>query len=549
MTGSSAWAATLLLSAAAAGAGPAPEVDAQRPNVVRSLVVSGATAYDTQTLWSIVRLREGRPLNRAPEDVAATLETRYHDDGYPAARVTAEWDADSGRLALAVDEGRLAGVTVVGVSGAAAAHALVVADLTAGAVLREADVEAALDRIARASHGAVVAQGEGWDVEPTPEGPRLALRLAAPAASVHLRLRQPPGYAAYNRVDGVAPWLGVEALVHDRVSYNHLGLYAGGAHGTASGATRFALGARRGFGAGGRVWLGYEFHDLLDTDDVFRGPGLQETARTLLLRESFRDYYRRRGHEAWAFVRWGDGRGHLGINYRADDYASVTSHADVSLFRHSHTPRPLPPIDPGSMRSLVATLRWSSLGTLFDDARGEVASFLLPSSYRAADDPLAGVVLEGSVEVAGHGLGGDFEFTRAIGSFRSERPVVGRLSLGSRLLVGVTAGAPPAQRRFALGGRNALPAFELKAFPGQNIVVGTLELTWQTPSPWPAPAVFYDGGAAWGPAGVASGWKNDVGAGLKWPGTGHVVIRSDVSFAVGRKDAKPVVQAGLEARF
>src|SRR5262249_16157053 len=149
--------------------------------------------------------------------------------------------------------GRLAGVTVTGVSGPAADRALEVAGLETGSVLREAAVDAALDRISRLSQGAVVAEGEGWGIEPTPDGPRLALHLEAPSGSVGLRFTQPPGYAPYNRIDGVAPWIGVGARLNDRVSYNHLDLYAGGTYGTASKATRFALGARRPFGRGGPV--------------------------------------------------------------------------------------------------------------------------------------------------------------------------------------------------------------------------------------------------------------------------------------------------------
>jgi hemolysin activation/secretion protein len=113
--------------------------------------------------------------------------------------------------------------------------------------------------------------------------------------------------------------------------------------------------------------------------------------------------------------------------------------------------------------------------------------------------------------------------------------VAGPISLGARVIAGFTDGAPPLQKRLALGGRYAHPAYERKEFPGENMLAGTIEFTWHQPSPWPAPAVFYDGGAVWGEATAASGWRSDVGFGLRWPGTGRVVVRADFSFALGHR--------------
>ncbi len=518
-----------------ASASVAATPGAEAPRIVR-LEVTGVSAYEAVELGRILQVKVGASLTRDPAALAAVLEERYRDDGYPAARVAASWDASTGRLALSVDEGRLAEVAVEGVRGRAAERAQRTAGLAPGSVLREADIESALDRLAEKTRGAVVAAGSpGWDVAQTPAGSRLTLRLAAPVGRIKPRLHQPPGYAVYNRIDGVAPWLGVEALVFDHVSYNHLSLYGSLTHGTASGATRFALGARRGFGPGGRLWLGYEFHDLADTDDVFRGSGLQEALRTLLLRSSFRDYYRRRGHEAYAFLRLAEGCAHLGLSYRADEYESLVSHADGSLFNRSRTPRPNLAIDAGPMHSLIATARWARGSVLFDDAGAETASFLLPSLYGTLPDPGYGIRAGASLEIASRGLGGAFTFTRAIAALRTEHPVAGPISLGTRLIAGLTDGAPPLQKRLALGGRNALPAYGLKEFPGENMIASTIELTWHQPSPWPAPAVFYDGGAVWGEATAASGWRSDIGFGLRWPGTGRVVVRADFSFALGHR--------------
>src|SRR5262245_12519153 len=92
--------------------------EAEEP-VVRDIEIRGADAYSREALLRIIRLRPGAPLHRDAATVAASLETRYHDDGYPAARVRGDYDPDTGTLELSVDEGRLAQVVIPGLEGRA----------------------------------------------------------------------------------------------------------------------------------------------------------------------------------------------------------------------------------------------------------------------------------------------------------------------------------------------------------------------------------------------------------------------------------------------
>jgi len=434
---------------------------------------------------------------------------------------------------------------VEGVAEPVAQHAREASGLQAGVILRDFDVTTAFDRIGAASAGALEpAEEEAWSVAPSPEGAHLTLRVTSRPAQVHLSLAQPDGVPLYNRIDGIAPWLGVDALIHDRVAYNHLGLYARASYGFASHDPRFVAGARRGFGAGGWLNLGYEFHDLTDSDDLFRGSALQETLRTLLFRSSFRDYYRRRGHEAYVFSRLSP-RAHVGLNWRSDRYESVVSHADGSLFHKSEPARPNSEVQPGLMRSLVATLRWSSQEPLVGGPAAEHESFLVRSLYGLNAEPLAGVRVEGSFEWASpRRLGGDFDLQRFITDMRTAHRFGGPFELTTRLLLGLGSSALPPQRRFALGGRSTLPAYDFKEFSGgARMVVANLEWRYHLPSPWPTPALVYDAGALWGGPQPGSGLRSDIGLGLRWPSEGRVLIRADVAVALSDRRAAASVRA------
>jgi surface antigen Omp85-like protein/surface antigen-like variable number repeat protein len=493
--------------------------------LIRRIELKGVTVYSTDETLRIVRLREGDPLRREPGLVAQSLETRYHDDGYPAARVAGSYDAEGGTLLLAADEGKLAEVVIEGLSPRGAASALAEAGLTPGTVLREEDIGAAFDRIADASHGALRV-GE-HRIEPGPEGVRLVLKperahvaLAPLIGAGDLRSAR-----RFNRVDGFNPALGIEVTVLDAVSYNHLRAYAVGDYGFSSEKLRHAEGVTRPFLRGQRLTLGYEHHDLTATDDLYRAPGLEEAPGTAIILGEYADYFRRQGHEAYAFVRLGS-RSEVGLSWRGDDYSSLPVATGSS--------DPNPPITEGRMRSLVATARFTSAGDLHPSASSERASFLQRDLYGVSQEPPRALRAEATFEVASpDALGGDFDFRRFIANLRGHVALSHRTALDARLLVGLTSGTVPLEKRFSLGGVGTLRGYALKAFPGGNITLVTAEGRVDPGRWWPRFAVFYDGGDAWDSGVTGAGWKSSVGAGIKWPAAAAVFVRVDVARAVG----------------
>lgn len=520
----------LLLGAALAATASAEVTPPDAPEI-RDIEIQGATAFDRDAVLRIIRLKPGDKLRREAAAVASALETRYRIAGYPAARVAGSFDPETGVLTLAVDEGRLAEVVIEGLSGKAAARARQELELELGDVLKEPSIFDSLDRLERASEGAVRPRGEPpFTVEPTPQGARLTLQLESRRAQVAFRPGGPGVAGLYNRVDGIAPWAGVEATLHDRVSFNHASLYAAGGYGFAAERAGYLLGVRRSFGREHRLNLGYELHDFTDSDDVFRARGLEQGDTLVFSFTTSQDFHRRRGHEAYAFARLGK-RAHLGLSVRSDTFSSLPVTSDGHLFS-SAEPRPNPPVEEGLMRSALATLRFASRGGLFKGAFSERRSFLVRNPYGTPFEPLHVWRLDATLEAARPDLlGGSFSFTRFIAHLRRHHGISARQSLVARGLLGLSAGDLPPQKRFALGGPGTLRGYDLKEFIGERMALATVEWTFFPRSPFPRLVLFYDGGLTWGERGEGSGFKNDLGFGAQWRTSGSY-LRVDVAFAL-----------------
>src|SRR5438093_12888599 len=133
---------------------PATQARADQPRVA-DIQIRGAEAYDRSAVLRIIRLKPGDTLWRDAAAVAQALETRYHVQGYPAARVSGSFDAATNVLALDVDEGRLVAVEVEGLGGKAHRHALKVLDLESGKVQKDRYVPKAMSTQVNSSHGAM----------------------------------------------------------------------------------------------------------------------------------------------------------------------------------------------------------------------------------------------------------------------------------------------------------------------------------------------------------------------------------------------------------
>ncbi len=503
----------LILGAASAAADEAPRI--------RSIEAEGVSAYTPAQLQGILRVEPGAALPRPPEAMAKTLESRYRIDGFPAARVRASYDAETGALRVRVDEGRLAEVRAEGLSPGAAERAVRAVDLEAGRVLREGDVWSAFDRLEETSGGALL-RGD-FRVEEAPGGARLVFEPRTRVLAASASIAAFAGAGRRNRVDDWTQPLGVELTLFDRTHYNHTRAYARAAYATGPADWRWHLGVQRPFFAKDRLVLGYEHHDVTDSDDLWRGAGLDEAWGEAIWTDSFSRYYARRGDEGYAFLR--ASRLHLGVSFRSDRYASRPVVADAD--------EPNPPVVEGRMRSLIGTLRYEMGGELFDEPAHERESFLMRSLYGSATTPPRALRFELSLEIADAGaFGGELTFTRVIASLRGRRILGARHHLDGRVLLGLGDHRLPAQKRFVLGGVGSLRGHPYAAFDGEDLLLLTGEYGFDPGHGLPRLVAFYDGGSVWSDGVSGAGFKSGIGAGLRWPATGGAFVRLEVARAL-----------------
>ena len=441
------------------------------PEIVREIVVAGASVYEGADVTRILRQAEGQPLRAAPEALAARLESRYHIDGYLAASVTASFEG--GRLLFTVDEGRLAEVRVEGVQGASARRAVGAADLVPGRVLEQAQVWDALARIEKrvrrraqarrrsALHGGADTRGGAPRAARAPDpgeddGPA---RGPAGRRAVQPRRRalpRPPGRAHRPRHRDLRSPAPLDARLL----------------GFSSDKLRYALGAARSL-FGKKLVLGYEYHDLTDTDDTWHKRGLEEGTGGIINTQSTSDYFRRVGHLAFAFAHAAPGL-ELGAMFHFDYYTSLPVTTDDSLIGYSE-PRVNLPVEEGRMRSLVLAAGWASRGALFPTETAKRRSFVQRNLYQLGVTKPEGVRVEATLEVASPDFGSDYDFTRLIGNVRTHHELGPRFVLDTRLVAGSTTGDPPSFKRFYLGGVGTLRGYEPKQFDGTEMALFTVE--------------------------------------------------------------------------
>jgi len=518
--------AAALILVLLAGRVSAQEPEPESPRLV-AIDAPGAMAFTAQQIRNILRLKLDAPLFRDPTAIARSLEIRYQDEGYPAARVSGAFDPATGTLTLSVDEGRLLEVTVKGLEGGAAAQAVRAAGLQPGGVLRSADIDVAFGRLEEASAGALTPGSYALERD-AEGGVRLSLEpMIERRVKVSPRFSLNRASGRINRVDGFAFPIGAEITIRDRRAYNHTVAYGVPAYGWSSHDWRYAVGVSRPFGPGGPVTLGYEYHDMTDSDDLFRLVGVDEARGASVSTEIGREFFKRQGHEAYAFARLSK-KAQLGVTFRSDDYTSLPVTNGSSEAN--------PEIDAGLSRSLIGTLRFSSAGPLFERRSTERHSLLQRSLYGLFHEVPRQLRSEATFEWASADtLGGDFSFRRLLVNTRYHLPLGPRHDIEARLLLGVAGGETPRQKRLALGGTGTLRGYAFKAFTGDSMALTTLEYSVKPGRQIPRLSAFYDGGQMWRNA-PDERWKSDVGIGLRWPPNSDLFVRVDFARAVFDKD-------------
>jgi hypothetical protein len=261
----------------------------------------------------------------------------------------------------------------------------------------------------------------------------------------------------YNRVEGLFLGLGSEKKFYWDGSKVVSG-YGSAGYAFRIHRWRLNLGLDREFATENALYeTGVEGHSLTDTKDEWIMKLGENNAVAILWHEDYRDYYTREGFSLHA-ARYTKERGfatQLRVDYRIDDYSSLSKETDWSLFRSSHSFRDNPAVEEGTMHSIVGT---AGLSTLERTGRRTVGWNILATAERGGD-----------------AFGGHFNFTQVVVDVRRFQPLSDYDNINVRLRVGSLEGDYVQQKSFEIGGANTLPAYGYKEFGGNRMLLGNFE--------------------------------------------------------------------------
>jgi len=261
----------------------------------------------------------------------------------------------------------------------------------------------------------------------------------------------------YNRVEGLFLGLGSEKKFNwdGRREFNSYGSIGWGIR---SHTWRGNLGIARQFpigitGGDELFEIGAEGYSLTDSKDQWLIGVHENTAAAILIHEDFRDYFQRNGYSAHvAYYSQNDYlKTEVKASYLVDKYASLGNNTEWSLFGGDKLFRPNPPIDDGSMRSVLTSV---GISTQSNSARG-------PEGWS----------LYGSFEYGPRSLGGNFDFDQYVLDVRRFQPLSSYDNLNFRLRAGTSDGFLPVQKSYDLGGLGTLNGFPFKYVTGNRMIL------------------------------------------------------------------------------
>jgi hypothetical protein len=324
----------------------------------------------------------------------------------------------------------------------------------------------------------------------------------------------------YSAVDALAPAIGITTTIFDHRHFNHTFINAAVSYKFGHDAAGYSVGVERPLFRGPRLVLGGEFHDMTASDDLWRISPLEQSLVALGFKNTFRDYYRRRGEQVFSVFEMG-GNNALSAIVRWDRHEPLANGTDFSFFRGEDEFRPNPPVVDQHVNAVVLGY---SLDTRGMSGAGQADTYerhLRDDLFGFGRRQQPGLAIDWTSEIAGHGLGGDAEFDRHIFTTRGYLSFTPRQLWSARSILGFSNGTLPLERRFGLGGIGSVHGYAFKEASGDGLAlfntVYRIALTPPRRGDEPVVAVhaFYDLGKITGPLGGSrSDWLQGIGVGF-----------------------------------
>jgi len=260
-----------------------------------------------------------------------------------------------------------------------------------------------------------------------------ALARARDDVGAVLRVAADPGYFHYDRVDGL--YLGLAPVVRPSP-----GLIVSPQLGYAFGrdAWAYRAGVQALVSPDQRLWVGGDVHDEALTWPTLISSSYNPTFRALVARVDPHDYYREKGFSLSLGARI-QGRAQLDVRYVDGTQSSLDTVSGFSFRSSRFPPRPNPPIVPGHLRALSASVSFDSRNLLRSGG----------ADYRL--DGRSWTRLTLAAEVAAPSvIPDDFAYRRFTAHLERQQPTLGLGVTTVTLAGGLATGNVPPQRYFTV---------------------------------------------------------------------------------------------------
>lgn len=475
--------AVLCLAAGAAAGQPVAQVPAagQPASVLNELRLEGATVYKRDDVLWLLKLREGAPLPEDADNIARALQERYERDGYSEARVRGAFDA--GRLTLTVDEGRIDDIDIRGVSENDAARFKQRVGIEAGDIFNRRVIGRATEALIAESGGAL-SVGAPRRSQPS-QGLSAASEVVLERRGGHNVLVIPLRWNRsdtdgvlgsgredlYSPADGFSPAVGFSTTIFDHRHFNHTFLDGYVSYKFGRDDPGYSAGVERPLFRGpARLFVGGEIHDVTASDDWWRISTFEQALVSVAFKNSFRDYYRRRGAQVFAVLRGGS-HNEISAMARWDRHEPLPNATSYSFFRDDAAFRPALRVADRHLNAIVLGYTFDTRPLTGAGNRATYVRHLKDSLYGSRTRQNAGLRLDWTSEIAGRGLEGDAAFDRHIFHARGHLPLSHRTTLSVRGLFGFSNGTLPEERRFAVGGIGSVHGYAFKEAAGTGMAL------------------------------------------------------------------------------
>ena len=518
-----------LAVAITAGQAAAQPPTPSQPPVLAELRLEGATIYKRDDVLWLLRLREGAPLPDQPEAVAKALQDRYDRDGYSEARVSSS--LEGGRLTLTVDEGRIDEVEIRGTREEEAARYRDRFGIQPGDIYNRRVIGRATAALIAQSAGAL-SIGLPRSSQPnqgTSKVDEVVLERRGTRNVLVVPLRwnrsDTDGMLGsgredlYSPADGASPAVGFSTALFDHRDFNHTFIDGYVSYKFGRDDPGYSAGVERPLFRGpAKLVLGGEIHDVTASDDWWRISAFEQALVSLGFKNTFRDYYRRRGGQVFGALRAGE-HNEVSVMARWDRHEPLANATSYSFFRDDAEFRPALPVIDQHVNAFVLGYTFDTRPLTGAGNRATYVRHLKDNLYGSRARQYPGLRLDWTSEIAGRALKGDARFDRHIFHARGHLPLSRWTTLSLRGLFGFSNGTLPVERVFAVGGIGSVHGYSFKEASGTGMALINAEyrlnLTQRGNDDGPGANVFvfYDAGRVTG-ATAPKSWLNGVGFGL-----------------------------------